>query len=203
MRRVALVTFIAAGLAVVPSTASAQLLQLGRDSTYKVGPLKCVKNRTTPNYPYGAAATTGCTITNGPERTIFCGTEQDNRYRESHGFTGCRVDVAAYHVKCGVSTDSYDYYFVDYRDRYGCTASVGAATTGVYCDDHQYQPPYPTPDYGEFVTCVAGPISVRCGDIGSVPGGCRIAIGALFSCDVAVADPAGSLASCAGAQRRT
>jgi hypothetical protein len=196
MRRVALVVFLMAASA-VPATASAQPLQPS-----KVGPVTCVRSQVTPNPVYGQKTTTGCTITNGP-RTIFCGHVQDVGYREAHDFLGCEVDTPVHHVRCGVTSDGYSYYYVDQSDRVGCTGSVGGRSVDAGCGERQFEPPYTTPEYGTFAGCAVGAVDLRCRV--DAPGVCHIAIGPLLDCYVDAADPAGSLGACtesAGARLR-
>ena len=198
MRRTALAILMVTGLPVVPSTASAQLLQLGDDSTYKVGPVKCVKNRFVRTNPFGGTNTTGCTVTNGPERSIFCGRVRENDLRWSRLFQGCRIDVGPYHAECGETATSTSYYSIDDTARRGCSASVGVqGSANAYCDEHIYSSNF---DYRthKVTTCRVGTAVIECSEVDyETLEWCRLTIGALFTCQIDPVDPAGSLVGCA------
>jgi hypothetical protein len=208
MRRTAAAALAIAASGAFASAASAQLVQLGRDHTYKAGPLTCVTGKPVTPGPAGQKAT-GCTLTIGPERSVFCGTEKryprfDLDY-ESYTFRGCRVQAGPYLVECGITdTELILYVHVyDVRHRYGCRASAGTqGMASVSCEEINHGDPYgPPEDNGDFYLCRAGPVNLLCPYGNSPPTyhptACRLTLGTLVTCDIDFADPAGSLVACA------
>jgi hypothetical protein len=196
-RRVTTVLLAAAALGVAPSAASAQLLQLGKDDTYKAGPLTCVNPPPPSNLGDDTNWTRGCTLSVGPERSVFCGDVQDSPYDSFHHFLGCRLDAGAYQAECGVTEDVVtDRYIYDTRTRFGCTASVGAQHAGAYCEDKYRRDSNAHFDEGRRYTCAVGVVTLSCEGPGDVPDGCRLTVGTRLACDIDRAHPAASLRSC-------
>jgi hypothetical protein len=225
IRNAVLPVFIAAALAMVPSTAAAQT----------VGPVTCVKDQVT-EAPNGApVVTTGCSLTYknksafcgkrqetgdysdtktyceikaGPYNDVWCGDHVFTYFGLSGGtdqFTGCSLETKGLGLQCGrFYAKSTTLGYGSEHTALGCKNKSGetlAMCTDRVADDLDN---YPQKNHDFY--CSAARFNLDCRYAGDLPGTCHVSLPPAIDCDIDLADPAGSLVACltgAGARRAT